>query len=255
MARNTRTQDPITPATNAPTTQENTMSEQHAFVNPSQPTPVPTAPVPGEAVVTWGDYKVELAKIPTGNLAILAMGGLKHKMSNEVDATVNALVRKELGLPASNPNGTSEAEKLAIRNRITAWRTEHKDDTEKLLKTARDEMWNDIISGTIGMRRGGPRKDELTVEYTKQILARAKQIYVGKLDYFGNPTKWPADDTTVVVFKGPTGEQLPRTRPVMLGNVEKMEGEKLMESAKQVIAMREAAAGAQAAADQVEEGY
>lgn len=138
------------------------------------------------SVFTWGakgtpDYlETPVETIPTMNLANLALQGYRHKLGNEVAAKVTAWKKSEDGKTASESQIADYA------------------------RTARAEMLEKIVNGTLGVRASaGPRvsgeeaiRRTVTVEVLRKFLKAHKLVM---------PT---GEDTITVAGKAMTREAL-----------------------------------------------
>lgn len=101
---------------------------------------------------TYGDsYKVLRADLPESSNFNLGQTGTNHKMGNETAAKVTARIRTTLA------ESRKVAAKEISQSDIAVYRAANIPTVDAWTKEFRDEMWNDIVNGTLGTREGGPR--------------------------------------------------------------------------------------------------
>lgn len=163
--------------------------------------------------ISYGDFTCDFDALPEASKLSLALGGLAHKLGNEVSAAVSGEFRKRAreaykaehgdqawaDLPAARKG---EIEKAGIPATDTEEYTSLKADFTKAKFEA-------ILDGSVGVREAAPRRDPFEVEcdaiVQRETLDILRSNFKGYVAAFGkNGSKIPDDDCP---FKFPNGER------------------------------------------------
>lgn len=182
-------------------------------------------------------FRVDIKALPEISTKSLCQQAVNHRMSNMVDATVNAWVRVEkLGYKSSNAKDASPSVKAEITAAITKWRKDHADDYEAKRLEEQTANWNEMLAGfELGSR--GPRLDPVEKEYNALLM---KQVRTRFAEVTEEGTEFPKDDTTPVTLINGTVI----TRSQMVAIIEDRHGAEFKTRAEAIVAAREGKATA-----------
>lgn len=160
----------------------------------------------GTGVLSWGDYTIELGKLPHTTQHALMQSGFTHKLGNEVASAV-ATYRKG---PTEKPEGWVEPNDAMIAT---------------FAHDKRNAMLAAMVAGTLGVRASGPRLDPVLAEVEaivrREITGRLKTVKL----------KLPKGDEVVTFAGGVT-----RTYAQMHDKLLADEGERIHREATRAVA-------------------
>lgn len=202
------------------------------------------------AQITYGEnFGLDLSMIPEKNLVVLVQQAVNHRLGNQVDSNVVGKIRAAL---ANGDTKASDVETAAI----AAYRAANADQVAEWTNALRAEIWQNILTGDLTTRAGGPRKDPVEKEYDDLLLANiaARLIKANVLNAKSVPAgvaklrKMSAEDT--VTFKG----GVTRTLTQMRTATEASHGEQIKKEAERIVKERNRLADRAAAQAEKAEG-
>jgi hypothetical protein len=175
-------------------------------------------------------FRVDIKLLPELSLKSLCQQAVNHRMSNMVDANANNWIRVErLGEKGTNAKDATPSEKAFIKDRITQWRTDHKDEYEAKKAELQEDAWKEILEGfELGGR--GPRVDPVTREYNALVLKRAQSRFAEV-----STAEFPKPGETALLKNGKS-----ISREAMIELTENRYGEELMTRANAIVDARNA---------------